>query len=301
MAVETGNQLQVAYIAETAFKTTPDTPTGKILRQVGFTLAADRSVLTNPELRTDRQKAPGRGGVMTAKGDLSGVWSFGTYDDFMEAALDGAWTADVLKIGKVRKSFTFERAHLVNGMYFPFRGVVVDSFEISGKADDKVEIKFGLIAAAVDPKDDATIWASTTAPNSNPIATTWSGTIKRNGVSQGAVTSFSIKGSNSYKEAKVCGSKELYDLQMGDCQISGSMDLFFENADLYDDFHNETSVAFEVVIGEGTKTWTLDLSDCRITKFGTPSQGEGMVTVSVEFESYTHATNTALKVTKTAA
>lgn len=299
MAVETGNQLQVAYIPEVTFKTTPATPTGKILRKTGFTLAGERSFLTNPELRTDRQEAPGRGGVMVGKGEVSGVWSYGTYDDLLEAALGGTWTTNVLKIGTTRKSFTFERAHKVGSLYFPFRGVVVNTFEITGKADEKVECKFGLIAAVCGTEAGTTIWTSTTAENTNAIETTWTGTIKRNTVSLGTVTSFTLKGDNGFQEAKVCGSADLYDLQMGTCKVSGSMELYFDSYALYTDFRTEASVALQINLGDGAaKSYNLDLSDCRITKFGAPSQAEGLITVSVEFSSYTHTTNTALKATR---
>lgn len=299
MASETGAQMQVAFIKNVVWKTTPATPTGKILRKTGFTLAADQTWLTNPEYREDGQEAPGRAGIRTAKGDLSGVLSYGTYDEFMEAALHGAWNTNVLKIGTTRTDFTFERAHKGNGMYFPFRGVVVDSFEISGKADDKVEIKFGLIAAEVGLADDATIWTATTAPGSDPIETTWTGTIKKGGATLGIVTDWTLRCANNFEEGKVCGSKSLHNLASPKRKISGSMGLYFESMDLYTDFEAENSVALQINTGDGVNdSYQFDMSDCRITKFGAPSQGEGFVTVQVEFESYVHATNTALKVTR---
>lgn len=301
MAVETSNQLQVAYIAEATFKTTPATPAGKILRNTGFTLVADRNYLSNPELRTDRQKAPGRGGVMVAKGDVSGVFSFGTYDDLLEAALGGTWATNVLKIGTTRKSFTFERKHIVNSLCFPFRGVVVDSFEISGKADANVECKFGLIGAVCGTESSTTIWSTTTPASSGLVLTTWDGAVKKGGTALGTVVGWTVKGANNYQEAKVCGSADLYDLAQGTCQITGSIELYFDSYALYTDFRAENTVALSVVIGNGTtSTYTLDLTACKITKFGAPSTGDGLVSVTVEFESYTDA-NTALKITRTAA
>lgn len=299
MAVETGQQLQVAYIPEVTFKTTPATPTGEIIRFTSFTLAADRSYLQNPELRTDRQKAAGRGGVMVGKGDLGGVLSYGTYDDFLEAALGGTWTTNVLKIGNTRKSFTFERLHKVNTMSFPFLGTVVDNFTLTGKADANVEASFGLIAAVCSNEGTATIWTATTPASTTPVLTTWAGSIKKGGTALGTVTGWTLKGANNYQEAKVCGSQNLYDLAQGTCQITGTLDLYFDSEALYTDFRAENSVTLQINIGSGTsQSYTIDLTDCRITKFGAPSTGEGMVTVSVEFESFADATNTACKITR---
>jgi hypothetical protein len=299
MAVETGNQVQWAYIAEVTFNVTPATPTGKIIRNVGCTLAGDRNYLSSNELRTDRQQAAGRGGVIVGTGDLSGELSYGTFDDFLETALGGTWTTNVLKVGTTRKSFTFERLHKVNTYSFAFKGVVVDNFEISGKADDKVMVKFGLIAATCADPTGATIWTGTTAANTNAIATTWDGSIKKGGVTIGTVTAFSLKGVNNFQQAKVVGNKNLYDLAMGTLKVSGSLDLYFDSYALYTDFSAENAVVLQINLGNGTTTsYTLDLSNCRITKFGAPSQDDGMVSVSVEFESYADATNTALKVTR---
>jgi len=302
MAVEVGNQLQIAYIAEVTFKTTPATPTGKILRSTGFTLAADRNYLENPELRTDRQRTAGRGGVMVAKGDVSGVFSFGTYDDLLEAALGGTWTTNVLKVGSTRKSFTFERLHKVNTLSFSFKGVVVDSFEISGKADSNVECKFGLIGAVCSNEAAATIWTATTPAGTGTVLTTWDGAVKKGGTTLGTVVGWTLKGENNYQEAKVCGSADLYDLAQGTCKITGSIELYFDSNALYTDFRAENTVALQLVIGNGTtSTYTIDLTACKITKFGAPSTGDGLVSVTVEFESYTHVTDTACKVTRTAA
>jgi hypothetical protein len=299
MAAEVGNQVQVAYISEVTFKTTPATPTGKILRFTGFTLAADRNYLENPELRTDRQRTAGRGGVMVGKGEVAGVFSYGTYDDLLEAALGGTWTTNVLKIGAARKSFTFERLHKVNTLSYPFRGVVVDSFELSGRADQNVEAKFGLIAASCGSEGTATIWTSTTAAGTGSVLTTWDGSIKKGGVAIGTVVGWTLKGENGYQEAKVCGSADLYDLAQGTCKITGTMELYFDSNALYTDFRAENTVALQINIGSGTSSsYTIDLTSCKITKFGAPSTADGLVSVSVEFESFTHATDTACKVTR---
>ena len=301
MAVETGNQLQVAYIPEVTFKTTPATPVGQLLRFTGFSLAADRNYLNNPELRTDRQKTAGRGGVIIGKGDVSGVFSFGTYDALLEAALGGAWTVNVLKVGTTRKSFTFEKLYKVNTYSFPFTGVVVDSFEISGKADANVECKFGLIAATCGTESGTSIWTSTTAASTGIVLTTWEGSVKKGGSAIGTVVGWALKGANNYQQAKVCGSSSLYDLAQGTCAVTGSMEMYFDSYAIYTDFRAENTVVLQIVIGAGSSaTYTLDLTACKITKFGSPSTADGLVTVSVDFESYTDPTNTALKITRTA-
>lgn len=299
MPVETPYEIQLAYIPEVTFKTTPATPTGEILRFVTSTLAADRSFLKNPEKRTDRQNAPGRGGVMVGKGDISGVMSAGTYDDLLEAALGGTWTTNVLKVGNARKSFTFERLHKVNGFSFPFLGVVVDGFTLAGTADQNVTATFNLIAAKCGTESAATIWTATTPANTNPVLTSWTGSVKKGGVAIGTVTAWTLKGANNYSEPKVVGSQDLYDLQPNTISITGTLELWFDSYALYTDFRAENSIALEINIGDGvSQSYTADLTDCRITKFGAPVEDNGLMKISVEFESFTDATNTACKFTR---
>ncbi len=301
MAAETGNQIRASYIAEVTFGTTPATPTGKILRKTSFNLTAEREYLENPELRTDRQRAAGRGGLMVGRGSVEGVLSFATYDDLMEACLGGAWTTNVLKVGTTRKSFTFERAHLVNGLYYAYRGVVVDSMRLRASADQNVEVSFGLIAAKCANETTATIWTATTPENTNAVHTAWEAVVKKGGTAIGTVTGFELSLENSYDEAKVIGSQDLYDLQPKPIRVSGSLDLYFDSNALYTDFRAENTVALQIVIGPGaTGTYTLDMTSAKITGFGAPSQGEGFVTVTVQFESFVHTTDTSLKITRTA-
>lgn len=298
MSVEVGNQLQVAYIAEVTPGTTPGTPTGQALRFVTFSLAADRNYLKNPELRTDRQNAAGRGGCIVGKGELGGVFSYATYDDFLAAALCSAWDANVVKIGTTKKTFTIEKKYLVNTLCFPFTHVVVDSFELSGKADQNIEIKFGLIAGSCGTETGTTIWTSVTPANTNAVHTSWQGSVKKGGVAVGTVTSWTLKGNNKHQEAKVCGSANLYDLRAMSADITGTIDLYFDSYSLYTDFRAENTVALQINIGDGTtKSYVFDLASCKITKHGAPSTADGLVSVTVEFESYTHS-DTALKITR---
>ena len=116
------------------------------------------------------------------------------------------------------------------------------------------------------------------------------------------MTGWSVKGDSGMGEAKVCGSRNLYDLTPGTVAVTGSIEIFFDSLALYTDFRAENAVSFSIVIGNGTtQTYTLDVTNARITKFGTPSTSDGLVSVTVEFEGYTDATNTALKITRTAA
>lgn len=301
MSIETGNQTRFSYIAEATFGVTPATPTGVILRWTSLDFEADRNYFDNPEMRTDRQHVPGRGGVMMGKGSFGGPVSYGTFDPFFAAALGTDWSTNVSKIGTTRMSFTMERAHLVNGIYFAYLGTVVNGFELSGKANGNVEVKFDLIAKACANEAAATIWTATTAANSNDILTTWDGTIKKGGSTIGNVVSWKIKVDNSYEEAFVCGQNDLYDLQPGSCKVTGSLELYFESDDYYTDWRAENEFALQFNLGPGaSKSYTIDMGRVRITKWSSKPTDENAMLQTVEFEAFvpTGGADTALKLTR---
>ena len=298
---EVGNQTQVAYIAESTLGTTPATPAGQILRWLTFTLAGSKNYIENNELRTDRMRIPGRGGSMIGKGDLTDKLSYGTFDDFIAAALGTPWATNVSKIGNTRESFTFEKAHLVNGIYFPFTGVVVDTMELSGKVNDAVDVKFGLIAKHCGTEAATTLFTSTTPQTTSDLITTWEGTITRGGTSA-AVTSWSLKLDNQYEQASVCGSPDLYDLRAKTAKVTGSLELYFDSPQAYADFRTDADWALHIGLGSGTsKSYSLDLARCRATSFKSEPK-DGLMTCSFDFEGFVPltGTDTSLKCTRIA-
>lgn len=199
-----------------------------------------------------------------------------------------------------RPSFTFEKGHLVNGIYFPFTGVVIDGFTLSGKVNDAVDFSFDVLTKAVGNEANASVFSTLTAVNTNPLMTAWDGSIKRAGVAIANVVSWSLKGARNSDSAEVCGSSSLYDIQPKAAQITGSLELYFDSAQAYTDFRAETDLALQINIGPGgTKSYTIDLTKCRYKNWkGDPK--DGLSTVTVDFESFApdSGTNTSFMLTR---
>jgi diphthamide synthase (EF-2-diphthine--ammonia ligase) len=77
--------------------------------------------------------------------------------------------------------------------------------------------------------------------------------------------------------------------------------MIFDSYELYTAYRNETAVTFQTNVTTEDGTYTFDVSNARITKFGAPSTEDGLTKVTVDYEGYNDATNTALKITRTAA
>lgn len=205
------------------------------------------------------------------------------------------------KVGRnVRPSFTVEKGHLANGNYLPFLGCVVESVELSGKVNDPVNIKIGLMGTSVSAAANSTLFSTLTAPNTNALITTWDGSLKKDTVAMGQVLSWNLKINRNPDAAEVCGSSSLYDIQPKSAKVTGTFELYFDGIAQYAAFVAETDIAFQLNLGGlASLGYTIDLTKCRITKWGAPPK-DGMMTQMVEFESFVpnSGTNTSCKITR---
>lgn len=86
------NRVEVAYVEESTFGTTPASPTMQILRLTGESLRQESETVRSQEIRSDRQ-TPGLKRVgLSASGDINGELSYSTFDDFLRQVLQSsAW------------------------------------------------------------------------------------------------------------------------------------------------------------------------------------------------------------------
>ena len=85
------NQFELRYIEELVYGTPPATGDMKIMRNAGVGGGVAKSTTTSEEIRSDRQIVDR---IMTKKEptkDITGEFSFATWDDWLKAALFGDW------------------------------------------------------------------------------------------------------------------------------------------------------------------------------------------------------------------
>lgn len=108
-----GSRRGLFYVAESAWGTTPGTPTMKTLRNTGGSgIALERSQLQSQEMRSDRAIADIAFGQKRASLEVPFEFSYGSYDDMLEAALFGAFavayaiTGLTVDVDATAKTFT---------------------------------------------------------------------------------------------------------------------------------------------------------------------------------------------------
>lgn len=92
MALQSNVNVTLRYGAETTFGTA-SSAAGQLLRRVQSSLQTSKDAFQSNEVRSDQQVFDARHGTRRAGGAINGELSLATYDDFIEAALRGTWTA----------------------------------------------------------------------------------------------------------------------------------------------------------------------------------------------------------------
>tara|TARA_R110000868_G_scaffold192553_2_gene437121 strand:+ start:1027 stop:2187 length:1161 start_codon:yes stop_codon:yes gene_type:complete len=95
MSIADGSQHRLSYEFETVYGTTKTSPTLKPFRHTGTSLGLEKSEIRSQELSTGRQFEFVRHGNKSVGNDVNFELSYGSQDDWMEAALCGTWTTKV--------------------------------------------------------------------------------------------------------------------------------------------------------------------------------------------------------------
>lgn len=255
MAIADGSQTRIAVVAETTYGTTPSTPTLKVLRARGSSLRADKTVVTSEEIRADRNVADEILVGMGASGGIDFELSYGTLDDLLSGALCADWATNVLKNGVTPKFFTVEETIEagVTDTYSRFTGMMVDRFsmDLTSRAIVKGSVSFkgkqqSLATSAISG-------ATYTAANTKAIQAAPGGIASLNVASLSPrVRSLSLEINNNLRERPVIDSLYSEQLGLGQCSVTGEIEMYFESNAVLQAVLDHGSGALSFTVGSVT-------------------------------------------------
>jgi len=283
--IASGSRHGMAFVAESTYGVTPASPAFKALRHTGTTLALTKEAIQSGELRSDRQIADYRGGNRSVAGDISGELSFGTYDDFLEAALCGTWESDVLKAGVVRRSFTIERHFSDIGERHRYDGCAINTLALSVAPNAVVTATFGVIGSGYEIGTSALAGATYGDATTTSPFDSFTGTIQEGGQAIGVVTSLEMSLENGMEAMFVVGSNKTLQPSIGRSNLTGTLTVYFENKTMLEKFINDddSSLEFSLVDLDGN-TYVFTLPRIRYTGGQPDVSGEGPITLSMPFQ-----------------
>jgi hypothetical protein len=272
------------------------------LRHTSCGLQLTKDSFQSAELRSDRMITSFKQGQNRCSGDIGIEFSWKEFDPFIEAAMFGAWTSNVVKCGTTTKSFTLERAFADIVQYEVFKGCMVNSWSLSIKPNAMVTGSFSItakeaVAMTATPLDSEVTASQTELPYDG-----FSGTIKEGGSTIGLVTGVDIQLQNNLEALFALGSKNAAGITAGRSNITGTVSVFFQDVTMRNKFVNETPSSLEVVLGNGTtKSYTILLPRIIYSGADNAVSGEGPITLSMPWTAvYDATTGSNMQITRSA-
>jgi hypothetical protein len=247
MAQAQGSRHSVSYMVESTFGTTPGSPAMVEFRHTSCTLAVQKDAFVSNEIRNDRQVVDVRHGAKRAAGDLGFELCYGAHDDWLEAALFGTWSTNVLKAGVTPKSFVVERAFADISEFQPFNGVMVNTMSLNVQPNAMVTGTFGLIGTGMMAPASSALDASITAAATNAPFDGFSGALTEGGSSV-QVSALTLELNNNLAPTYAIGSAVSPQMLAGRSIVTGSVSAWFETEALLSKFLNETESALSLTL-----------------------------------------------------
>jgi hypothetical protein len=256
------NRVQLRFIEEVTWGTTPDLPAMQALRHTDQSLRHDLQTTQSNEIRSDRSISDLIQTDRPSGGGFNFELSATTFDALMAGAMCADWSTDVLLNGTTRKSFSIEKAYLDITQFMQFTGMVPNTFSLDIAAGSPIT---GSLEFLGKTPDDALTQAS--VANSVVDATTTAvmnaignvGTIQEGGADLSGVyirnASFSIN--NNLRVRNAIGYDSAIDVKLGRQEVTGSIEAYFADETLYDKFAagTETSLSLPVALDGDSYTF----------------------------------------------
>lgn len=282
--------VQVAIIPEVTYGTTPATPQTQLLEVVNFNGAEKPNTLTDPSIRADRQTSYARRGTNSTDGELEVVLAPDNYDILMEAALQGTWATNTLKIGSVQRSFAIEQGFTDLAQFRVFNGVVVNTFAMDVTTDALVTAKFGLIGKSTTAFSGTSIDVTPTAVTVKDKFYHEGGSFNEGGSAIASLSAISFELNNNVNGNYALGSTGFRTVTSGKVSVKGKVSGLFESVALYDKFKNNTDSSLSFTLVAGIESLTFTFHKVKYTSGGITMKGDAGVTVELDFEAIYDAT-----------
>ena len=289
-----GSNSKLWYVEETTIGTTPTSPAFIPVRMNSESLVLQKEPLQSAELDGNRDTSGVRMSANQVTGSISCELSYGSYDDFFEASLQGTWATDALKVGQTERSFTFMRERIDNAgasSFDIFTGVRITNFTFSCSVNSIVTVEFpvlgeGATYSATEPAG-ATYGAATT---SQPMIFV-DGSIAIDSTNYALVTGITITQDNAASAQFAIGSNNLAYVGFGRANNTLSIEGAFHDDTIVSDFQSETEVELDVVFALSGDSYTFNFPKSKFTSGAPVVNDDQALTYTAEVQAVRDATD----------
>lgn len=297
-----GSRSGLAYVVETAYGTTPATPTLKYLPFKSHDLQLSKVAIEGNDIRPDRMPRHLRHGTKSVTGSIEADLRKEDFDALLESALLGSFTTNVLKASTTQKFLTIEDSALDIGQYRAFKGMSVNSMTISMSPDNNVSARFDMLGRDMTQSSTSVAGSLPTDDSDNEPFDTFSGVVTEGGTTIAYVTSLEFTVANGLQNVPVIGSALSYEAEFGLSVVTGTMTVRYVDSTLINKFINETPSSLTVQVNDRTalNPYTFAFPTIKYTGASVPVANPQGRIVTLPFTSiYNETENTNIKITRT--
>lgn len=254
----TSNRTAVRFVKETEFKTTPTNPALQNMRYTGESVAYNRQNITSNEIRADRMTADLITVGADVSGDLSFELSYASFDDLIAAALCSDWSApdgaSSIKNGADLVSFTIQKhfQDLAAPIFQNFIGCRIGGMTLDFQTAQILTGTFTVMGCDASIGTSQIAGATIESPglgNQPMNAVSNLSSIQKDGVEMPAkIRTMSLELTNNLRGQEAIGSLGYIGIALGRLEITGAIELYFEDASEYQTFLNNDDFRFSFVV-----------------------------------------------------
>jgi hypothetical protein len=254
---------------------------GPNLQQLRFTgegLNFNIQNITSDEITPTRTQSDLIQVGASGAGDLNVELSYDSYNDLLAAALCSYWrpgTGDtsLLQNGTYRRTFSVQKdfSDMVPRVFHLFRGTLVEGLTLKMEIGKIVSGAFNLLSFGIDPATgitavqltNATFAAVSSTTPLNAVANLQNFVIDGTPYA-GCISTLSMQIKNNARAIQCLGSITARDMKLGQFEITGDMELYFNEGSNFGNFvaGTEFDFAFELVDAAGNK-YTFSFERCK--------------------------------------
>lgn len=248
--MSTSARHNLLYVPETAYGTTPATPSFLHLSHVGCTLGQTKDVSVSKTQRQNRQAQASRHGTRAIGGDVTCEFMPLAHDDILAAVFCSAWTGTGpfnLKVGSTRQSFSmlrnFQDQQSGDEPFHLYAGCEVNTLGITVDTKSEVQLKVGFMGQSVSTAGTAPTGAVLGAESTQVPFNGLNGSIMEGGSSIAIITGVTLNLENGMEARYTVFNDTTRLPKLGRFTASGSVTALFENSALLKKFYNGTDSA----------------------------------------------------------
>jgi len=280
MSIGNASETTIAFIAEATAGTTPATPAFQNLRVTSESLTRDKTLIASTELNANPAVRDLIDNGGTVSGEIGFELSFGASDTdkLLEAALRGTFASNVLKAGSDQDSLTFEVLHETGATdrYFRFTGCRINTLTLNVRAAEIVTGTAAVMGMGHSVGTAIITGATYGAANSNAVMSSADvGSIAVTGVSSPIFyqdLSFTV--TNNLRALSAIGNTDSIAIGYGTRSVTGTVNAYFENTELYDRFVAGTETDLTLTLTDGTNNYAVTFPRIKLTSGQVTATGQ---------------------------